>query len=174
MKRTFTRSLLAAALAAALSSATAFAAGESREKPAEPQPTAQAGQKPALEKKFSESLTGTTFDGYFTETPGDEAKPQESKYVISKVSKLKDDLWLFEAQIKYGEHDVTLPIPLTVRWAGDTPVITLDNAGIPGIGTFTARVLIYDNSFAGMWSGGGHRGELYGRIVKESEKEKGK
>ena len=73
--------------------------------------------------------------------------------IDKRCTKLKDDLWLFEARIKYGEHDLTVPIPLVVRWAGDTPVITLDNAGIPGFGSFTARVLIYDNTFAGMWSG---------------------
>ena len=140
----------------------------------------QTGPKPAassavkmpdraeLEKKFSEGLSGATLDGYFTETPGDESKPRESKYVINKVSKIKDDLWLFEARIKYGEHDLTVPIPLTVRWAGDTPVITLDNAGVPGFGTFSARVLIFDKAFAGTWSGGDHRGELYGRVVKDT------
>jgi hypothetical protein len=124
------------------------------------------------EKKFSESLSGATMDGYFTETPGDESKPRESKYVINKASKVKDDLWLFEARIKYGEHDLTVPIPLAVRWAGDTPVITLDHAAVPGFGTFSARVLIFDNAFAGTWSGGNHRGELYGRIAKDAKEKR--
>jgi hypothetical protein len=167
MKRIIVLLAIAAALAAAaIGSSLLCAADAPAEKPALPQPANKVPDKADLEKKFSESLTGATLDGFFTETPGDEAKPRESKYVINKVSKLGDDLWLFEAQIKYGEHDLTIPIPLAVRWAGDTPVITLDKAPVPGFGTFSARVLIYDGSFAGMWSGGNHRGELYGRVVK--------
>jgi hypothetical protein len=166
--------LALAAAVIALSSATTGSADEPRDKPSAPAPANKVPDRGELEKKFSESMSGATFDGYFTETPGDEAKPRESKYVINKASKVKDDLWLFEARIKYGDHDLTVPIPLVVRWAGDTPVITLDNAGIPGFGTFSARVLIFDNSFAGTWSGGNHRGELYGRVVKPSEREKSK
>jgi hypothetical protein len=33
-----------------------------------------------------------------------------------------------------------VPIPLIVRWAGDTPVITLTDLTIPGVGTFTTRL----------------------------------
>ncbi len=164
MRRAFTLALIGG-FAFCMNLYRAFAADEPSGKGAAA-PANKVPDRAELEKKFSESLSGSTFDGYFTETPGDESKPRESKYVINKVSKVKDDLWLFEARIKYGEHDLTIPIPLAVRWAGDTPVITLDNAGIPGFGSFTARVLIYDNTFAGMWSGGNHRGELYGRIVK--------
>jgi len=169
MKRAFVRLMLAAIAAAGwLVVARGWAADEPGEKPSTAAAHDKVADRAELEKKFSECLSGATLDGYFTETPGDESKPRESKYVINKVSKIKDDLWLFDAQIKYGEHDVTVPIPLIVRWAGDTPVITLDKAGVPGFGTFSARVLIYDNTFAGMWSGERHRGELYGRVVKET------
>jgi hypothetical protein len=158
---------------AVLRSADEPRAGAAAASPANPVPE-RPEDRAALEKKFAESLSGATLDGYFTETPGDEGKPKPSKYVINKVSKIAGDLWLFEARIKYNDHDVTIPVPLAVRWAGDTPVITLDSASVSGFGSFTARVLIHDDSFAGMWSGGSHRGELYGRVVKESEKEKAK
>jgi hypothetical protein len=168
MNRTFVVIFAATLTSASLNTRLGWADDQS-----EPKPAAASGEKvpdrAELEKKFSESLSGATLDGYFTETPGDESKPRASKYVINKVSKVKDDLWLFEARIKYGEHDVTVPIPLVVRWAGDTPVITLDNAGVPGFGTFSARVLIFDKAFAGMWSGANHGGELYGRVVKETK-----
>jgi hypothetical protein len=162
--------LAASALAftATMITARGLAAAEPGEKPSIAAPADKTPDRAELEKRFADGLSGATLDGYFTETPGDESKPRESKYVINKVSKIKDDLWLFDAQIKYGEHDVTVPIPLVVRWAGDTPVITLDKVGVPGFGTFSARVLIYDNTFAGMWSGERHRGELYGRVVKDT------
>ncbi len=138
MKRTFFHLMIATiAAAACLAAARGWAADEPGDKPATAASPDKASARAELEKKFSESLSGATLDGYFTETPGDESKPRESKYVLNKVSKIKDDLWLFDAQIKYGEHDVTVPIPLVVHWAGDTPVITLDKVGVPGFGTFT-------------------------------------
>ncbi len=55
---------------------------------------------------------------------------------------------------------------MQVKWAGDTPVITLDNVGMPGGGnSYSARVLIYDKTYAGTWSGGDHVGLLNGVIT---------
>jgi len=56
-----------------------------------------------------------------------------------------------------------------VKWAGDTPVITLDNVGIPGGNSYSARVLIYNKTYAGTWSGGDHAGLLNGVITNEKE-----
>jgi hypothetical protein len=80
------------------------------------------------------------------------------------VAKLKGDYWLFETRIQYGDQDVQLPLTLQVKWAGDTPVITLTDVAIPGLGTFTARVLVYRDQYAGTWSGAMHGGQLFGRI----------
>jgi hypothetical protein len=52
-----------------------------------------------------------------------------------------------------------------VVWAGDTPVITLDKMPIPGFGTFTCRVMIFGDQYAGTWDGGDHGGHLFGKIV---------
>ncbi len=120
----------------------------------------------ALEKQFEESLTGATLVGNFT--MGESAALREEKYAIEKVSKVKDGLWLFQARIQYGKRDVTVPLPLPVQWAGDTPVITLTDMTIPGLGTYTARVMFYRGQYAGTWSGKGGGGHLFGRIVKES------
>jgi hypothetical protein len=68
--------------------------------------------------------------------------------------------------VKYGDKDVTVPIPLEIKWAGDTPVITLTDLAIPGLGTFTARVLIYDDRYAGTWQHGKVGGSLFGKIEK--------
>lgn len=126
-----------------------------------------AGEVAALEKQFEESLNGVTLVGHFT--MGNDTALREEKYTIEKVSKLKDGLWLFNARIQYGKRDVTLPLPLPVKWAGDTPVITLTDLSIPGIGTYTARVMIYRGHYAGTWSGKNHGGHLFGRIVKKGE-----
>jgi hypothetical protein len=98
----------------------------------------------------------------------------EDRYTIRSVSKLAGDVWLIGARIQYGGKDLTVPVPVKVLWAGDTPVITVTQAGIPGLGTYTARVLIYDGLYTGTWSGPGHGGFLSGAIVKEASKETGK
>ena len=54
--------------------------------------------------------------------------------------------------------------PIPVKWAGDTAVITVTNMGIPGMGTYSARVMIYDGQYAGMWTGTNHGGQMWGKI----------
>ena len=120
-----------------------------------------------LNKQFEESLSGAKLVGRFT-VFGNEDKPAaQEEYVISSVTKLKEgDYWLFKARIKYGDKDVTVPLPLEVKWAGDTPVITLTDFTIPGLGTFSARVVIYRDSYVGWWQHGEHGGHLFGKVEK--------
>ncbi|MCE9607130.1 MAG: hypothetical protein K8U03_19775 [Planctomycetia bacterium] len=128
----------------------------------------------ALEKEFEQALSGCYFRGFFTNR-GQEQKQglKEEKYTISSVKKLdgKDDLWVFNVRIQYGDHDVSLPLVLAVKWAGDTPVITLTDMLIPGLGKFTSRVVVYRGQYCGTWDGGDHGGHLFGKIEKiEAEK----
>ena len=55
------------------------------------------------------------------------------------------------------------------EWAGDTPVISLTDASVPGLGTFSARVLFYEDRYAGTWSHGDVGGNQFGRIVRAGE-----
>ncbi len=120
-----------------------------------------------LEKQFEETMSGATLVGTFTVTGRDDGKKlKEEKYTISKVSKVKDDYWLFVSRIQYGDHDVTLPLTLEVKWAGDTPVITLTDVAVPGFGKFTCRVMVFRDQYAGTWSGGDHGGHMFGRIER--------
>ena len=123
-----------------------------------------------LEKGFEESLSGCVFRGYFTLRGQEQAKGlKEEKYTITSVKKLPgdDDLWVFNVRIQYGDHDIALPLTLQVKWAGDTPVITLTDMLIPGLGKFTSRVVVYRGQYSGIWDGGGdHAGHLFGRIEK--------
>ena len=68
-------------------------------------------------------------------------------------------------RIQYGEHDLTVPVPVRIQWAGKTPVITLDRVAIPGLGTFDARVVIHDRKYAGMWRHDEVGGHLFGKIL---------
>ncbi|MCC6392363.1 MAG: hypothetical protein IT167_17320 [Bryobacterales bacterium] len=122
-----------------------------------------AAETARLEREFSQMLTGAVLSGKFQ--TGD--RISEDHYTISKASKLSGDTWLIHSRIQYGTHDVTIPIPVTVKWAGDTPVITLTGTTIPGLGTFTARVLFYRGHYAGYWDNKGHGGQMWGVVRRQ-------
>jgi hypothetical protein len=70
------------------------------------------------------------------------------------------------ARLEYRGRAFVLPIPVQVKWAGDTAVLIVDDMGIPGGGnTYSARVMFHGNTYAGSWSGGGSGGLLYGMIT---------
>ncbi len=132
----------------------------------EPKPAEKPDQA-ALDKKFEQTMNNVTLVGTFTvKANKDTDKLHKERYVISSVKKVDGDSWLFMARIQYGNNDATIPLVLQVKWAGDTPVITLDKFKVPGFGTFSARIVIYDNQYAGMWDGGDHGGQMFGKIEK--------
>lgn len=118
--------------------------------------------------KLEEALSGAVMVGYFTVTGAEEepGKLAAERYELASVKHLGDGQWLFEARIKYGDHDVKLPLTFPVHWAGDTPVITVDKAPVIGLGTFDARVMIYRDHYAGFWSGEDHGGHLFGVVER--------
>ena len=118
-----------------------------------------------LEKQFEKMLSGATLEGYFT-VDGRETEPlRKERYTISSVTKLAGGYWTINARIEYGSRDVTVPVPVRVEWAGDTPVISLTDANVPGMGTFSARVLFYRGQYAGTWSHGDGGGQQFGKVI---------
>jgi hypothetical protein len=126
-------------------------------------------EREALEKKFAESMANVVLDGSFTVNRGGDTRVRQEKYTIESVTKVGGDIWVFQARIQYGDHDVTVPVPVKLLWAGDTPVVSLTDATIPGLGTFTARVLFYRDSYAGFWQHGETTGNQFGRIIRAGE-----
>jgi hypothetical protein len=160
-------------LAAALLAAPIWAAEPETKKGDDPSQPARLSQA-ELNKKLAADLTNVKLIGAFTVTGKENEAPKEEEYTITSALKLdEEDLWLLKTRIKYGETDKTVPIPLEIKWAGDTPVITLTNLEIPGLGTFTSRVVIYEGRYAGTWQHGDVGGHLFGRIEKLA-KEPGK
>lgn len=134
-------------------------------KPAAPKPTQE-----ELEATFKNTLTKATMTGRWSMIKDGKLGPeQDEKYTIVSVNKLGGDVWMINARIQYGKKDIVAPIPVQVKWAGDTPVIIVDKVGVPGGGTYSARVLIYEKTYAGTWSGGNHGGLLNGVITTEKE-----
>ena len=136
------------------------------------EPAAPALQKEELERNFKEMLSGSTFKGrWCLVRDGELTEEREETYTIQGATKSGQDVWLIYARIQYGGKDVSVPVPVQVKWAGDTAVITLDNVSLPGLGTYSARVLVYNKTYAGTWSAGDHGGMLHGIIVKGAKKE---
>src|SRR6266700_7775213 len=82
------------------------------------------------ERKFEEMMTGVTLVGHSTST-NREGLGGEERYAIDKVSKLAGDIWLLQARMRFGSNELAVPIPVTIKWAGDTPVITLTDVSLP-------------------------------------------
>ena len=124
-----------------------------------------------LEKKFIDTLTECQMEGSFT-IDGSKRPPASDKYTIAGVRKIGGDDWLIEARIQYMKHDVTLPVPVKVLWAGDTPVISLTDVTLPGLGTFSTRLLIHGDRYAGSWQHDKVGGAMWGKITKAKPAEK--
>ena len=130
-------------------------------------PTASAAE---LEAKFQETMTAATMSGRWVLIKDGELGPEKpEKYTIVSVAKTGGDSWVINARLRYGQQDIVAPIPVQVKWAGDTAVIIVTNLTVPGGGTYSARVLIHDAIYAGTWSGGNHGGLLNGLITKTAE-----
>lgn len=126
------------------------------------------------EAAFAKALSNSVLVGHFTASKLGEPAPESGvpklsreRYELGEIRKVADGQWLLPTRIRYGTHDVTLPITLPITWAGDTAVIVVDNIGFPGLGTYSARVLIHDGRYSGYWHGAGYGGYLFGDVVKQ-------
>jgi hypothetical protein len=117
-----------------------------------------------LERRFTDQMHGATLVGRFTLAGREDSQARPDRYEISSVEKLAGDNWRFNARIKYGSIDVTVPVVVTMLWAGDTPIITMTDVTIPTLGTFTARVFFYGDRYAGTWQHGQYGGHMFGQI----------
>lgn len=130
-----------------------------------------AEQIAAREKQFSEQMSKCVLIGSFTvDGKTDENPLKEERYEIESVVKVTGNLWTFNTRVKYGDKDVKLPVTVPVEWAGSTPMVSLTNASLPGLGSeFSARVLFHDDRYAGTWQHGKVGGHMFGRITKQKE-----
>jgi hypothetical protein len=118
----------------------------------------------STEHDFEQMMTGATLVGHSTST-GHGGLSAEERYAIDKVTKIGAETWLFQTRMHFEGHDFPLPVPVTIKWAGDTPVITLTDVSIPGLGTYTARVVLYRDQYAGTWSAQHGGGQIFGSIA---------
>ncbi len=160
MSMGFTRSSLITLLLLGMASLSPAQDKEPKAKPSQAE----------LEKQFSQQMAHSVLEGKFTVDGRKDANPKTERYEIESVTKTQDDYWTFLARIKYGNVDTKVPITVKILWAGDTPMVSLTDLTIPRMGTFTARVLFYEDRYAGTWQHGKVGGHLFGKISKAPEK----
>lgn len=127
---------------------------------------AQAGSPGVRGARLARYLTGATFEGGFTVDGHEDAAPKAESYTITSCEPLAEkNRYRLKVKIRYGDVDGEFPMDLDILWAGMTPVITLDAMAIPGLGTFSSRVLIHNGRYAGTWQHGTSGGHLFGKIT---------
>ena len=122
---------------------------------------------PERERLFAEKMRNISMVGRFTIDGREDRPARPDSYDIYTVEKVGPDRWRFNARI--GEHNLTLPVVVTMRWVDDTPVIMLTDLTIPTLGTFSARVFFYGNRYAGTWQHGSVGGHMFGNIVPSKD-----
>ena len=93
-------------------------AQDTTSKPAKP------ATKDELIKKLKDTLTNAKLTGKFTILGKEDKSPAAEEYTIVSAQKVDEgDLWLLKARIKYGDKDITLPVPIEIQWVGETPIM---------------------------------------------------
>jgi hypothetical protein len=118
-------------------------------------------------EKLAQYLSDTDFVGRYTTDGKDENPPAVERYTIRSCKVLEEpDMFELMVRIRYDAVDTEVPLKVRIVFADQTPVMTIDQMWIPGLGTFDARVLIRKDRYAGTWQHGDHGGHLFGVIEK--------
>ncbi len=124
------------------------------------------------EQAFVELMSSAVMTGTFSMGDKPDQSPKQEKYTIQSVRKVSGDDWIVTARVTYGKIDVPVPVPVKMKWAGDTPVLQVTNLSIPLIGdSFTARVMFYEDYYAGAWWHGKVGGQMWGKLTKVTQPE---
>lgn len=162
------------ALIAMTASAVVFSASTNRVdgKPQDAPKSSSASKASAtLVADFEKYLSGSVLTGVFTLDGQPLDKLNEERYEIKTAKKIDgdDNLWEIVTRIKYGDKDLEVPVTITVEWVGKTPVMVMDSVSIPGMGTFSARVVFHDRKYAGTWKHDSVGGHLFGRVEPKTK-----
>lgn len=125
-----------------------------------------------VEAKFVAMLKNATLKG--TWAPVAQGKLGGEKgndsYRIARVAKSEDGKWSVVSVFKLGDREIEFPISCTVKFAGDTAVLILDNVKTgQGNANWSARVMFHDDVYAGRWwetNNKEHGGTINGTITR--------
>lgn len=134
--------------------------------------TARAQGDADIETKFVAMLKNATLKGSWAPVAQNKLGTERGNdsYKIARAEKSSDGKWSIVSVFSVGGQQIEFPIPATVKFAGDTAVMILDNvkAG-PGKANWSARVMFHDDVYAGRWwetSNREHGGTINGTITR--------
>ena len=134
--------------------------------------TAQAQGNADSEAKFIAMLQNATLKGSWAPVAGGKLGSEKGNdsYRIARVVKGEGDKWSVVSLYNIQGRQVEFPIAATVKFAGDTAVLILDNvrAG-QGKANWSARVMFHDDVYAGRWwetENPEHGGTIAGTITR--------
>jgi hypothetical protein len=133
-----------------------------------------AAQKPLRsdpEERFKVLFTKATLSGRWARLKDGMLGEERAgdKYTIVSAVKRDGDNWTVNAKMKYGEKELIIPVPVRMKFSDDTAVLMVQDLGIPGGGTYTARLMIFERTYSGTWKDQRGGGMLYGTITNETE-----
>jgi hypothetical protein len=152
----------------------ASAQAQVTEPPKEARKSASVSNKPLPtdpEERFKTLFTNATLSGRWARIKDGVLGEERTgdKYTIVSVVKRDADNWTVNAKMKYGEKELILPVPVRMKFTGDTAVLIVDDLGMPGGGTYTARLMIFERTYSGTWKDQRGGGMLYGTIANQTE-----
>mgnify|MGYP006908210433 CR=1 FL=1 len=125
------------------------------------------------EQAFADDMAGCVLVGTFSVDGKDDAAPKSERYEIKGATKVEGENWLIHARIVFGDIDAVVPVPVQMHWAGDTPVLSVNDLELPLVGSeFSARVLFDGDRYAGTWGHGKVGGHMWGMIEKSDAAKK--
>jgi hypothetical protein len=126
-----------------------------------------------VESKFIAMLTGATLKGSWAPIAQGRLGGErgDDGYRIARVEKGDGGKWSIVSVFTVRDRQVEFPISASVKFAGDTAVLILDNvrAG-PGKANWSARVMFHDDVYAGRWwetANREHGGTIAGTITRD-------
>ena len=97
------------------------------------------------------------------------ASRKDEGYRIARVEKKDGDKWALVYLVTYEGKEIEYPMPVTVKFAGDTAVLILDNVRAGrGKANWSARVMFHEKVYTGRWWETGnkeHGGTIEGVIT---------
>lgn len=114
-----------------------------------------------LEVIFIAMLKNATLEGTWVPLNAGKAGEQKTdRYRVVRAEKVEGDQWRIVSRIKHQGQEIEVPIPVTVKWAGDAAVLILDEVQTGGGKSYSARVLFHNDRYAGSWWGKNQPGGL--------------
>src|SRR5262245_43349928 len=103
-----------------------------------------------VEAKFIAMLKNATLKGTWAPVTGGKlgGEKGDDSYKIARVEKGEGGKWSVVSVFKIQGREIEFPIPCSVKFAGDTAVLILDDvrAG-PGKANWSARVMFFDDVY---------------------------